>query len=165
MFGNPLKSLVWGSGITAAVQSNSVTTSLIVPLVATDKISLRKAFPFLMGANIGTTVTSLIAAISQNEAALALAICHLLFNVFGVFFLFPIKSIRNIPIWMAETLGLYASKRRLIGVAYIVITFFVIPFTLIYSTSNFSIEKANTIEVIEPPVTPVSNISENYLRP
>lgn len=162
VFGNPLKSLAWGTGITAAVQSSSVTTSLIVPLVGTDKISLRKAFPFLMGANIGTTVTALIAAISQNEAALAVAICHLLFNLFGVFVLFPIKSIRNIPIWMSETLGLYAGKRRLVGVAYIVITFFLIPFTLIYSTSNSAMKKSNNIEVIESPIIPASTISEKF---
>ncbi|MCK5370926.1 MAG: Na/Pi symporter, partial [Cyclobacteriaceae bacterium] len=159
VFGNPIKSLLWGAGITASVQSSSVTTSLIVPLVATDKISLRKAFPFLMGANIGTTVTALIAAISQTEAALAVAICHLLFNLFGVLFLFPIESIRNIPIWMSETLGLYAGKRRLIGVAYIIITFFLIPFALIYSTSDFSMKKTNDIEVIESQVMPVSVIS------
>lgn len=160
VFGNPLKSLIWGAGITAAVQSSSVTTSLIVPLVATDKINLKKAFPFLMGANIGTTVTALIAAISQNEAALAVAICHLLFNLFGVTMLFPIKTIRNIPIWLSETLGRYAGERRLVGVAYIVITFFLIPFTLIYSSSNFSLRKADNIEVIETPIIPVSNISE-----
>lgn len=160
VFGNPLKSLAWGTGITAAVQSSSVTTSLIVPLVATDKISLRKAFPFLMGANIGTTVTALIAAISQNESALAVAICHLLFNLFGVFVLFPVKSIRNISIWISETLGLYAGKWRLVGVAYIVITFFLIPFTLIYSTSNSAMKKSNNIEVIESQIIPVPTISE-----
>ena len=98
VFGNSFKSLVWGAGITAAVQSSSVTTSLIVPLVATEKITLRKAFPFLMGANIGTTITALIASISQTEAALAVALCHLMFNLFGVFILFPIRAIRNIPI-------------------------------------------------------------------
>ena len=156
VFGNSFKSLLWGTGITAAVQSSSVTTSLIVPLVATGKINLRKAFPFLMGANIGTTVTALIAAISQNEAALAVAICHLLFNMIGVFILFPIKSIRDIPIWMSEKLGFYAGKRRLVGVAYIVVTFFIIPFTLIYSTSDFSEKKVNNEEVIETQVTPVS---------
>ena len=161
VFGNSFKSLLWGSAITAAVQSSSVTTSLIVPLVATDKISLRKAFPFLMGANIGTTVTALIAAISQTEAALAVAICHLLFNMFGVFILFPIKSIRNIPIWLSETLGLYAGKRRLVGVAYIVVTFFLIPFTLIYSTSNFSVKNIDQEETIEIPVEPVAIISQN----
>ena len=141
VFGNSFKSLLWGTGITAAVQSSSVTTSLIVPLVATEKIDLRKAFPFLMGANIGTTVTALLAAISQTEAALAVALCHLLFNLVGVFFLFPIKAVRNIPIWMSETLGHYSGKRRFVGVAYIVITFFLIPFTLIYSTSDFSVKK------------------------
>jgi sodium-dependent phosphate cotransporter len=161
VFGNSFKSLLWGTGITAAVQSSSVTTSLIVPLVATDKISLRKAFPFLMGANIGTTVTALIAAISQTEAALAVAICHLLFNMFGVFILFPIKSIRNIPIWLSETLGLYAGKQRLVGVAYIVVTFFLIPFTLIYSTSNFSVKNIDQEETIEIPVEPVAIISQN----
>ncbi len=157
VFGNPVKSLIWGAGLTAAVQSSSVTTSLVVPLVATDKISLRKAFPFLMGANIGTTVTALIAAISQTEAALAVAICHLLFNLIGVFLLFPIKSIREIPIFLSETLGRLAGKRRLVGVAYIVITFFIIPFTLIFATSDFSAKKTDDIEVIDnhglPPVS------------
>ena len=115
-----------------------------------------------MGANIGTTVTALIAAISQTEAALAVAICHLLFNLFGVFILFPIRSIRNIPIWLSETLGLYAGKRRLVGVAYIVITFFLIPFALIYSTTDFSKGKAKDVEVIESQIMPVSVISENF---
>lgn len=162
VFGSSFKSMLWGSGLTAAVQSSSVTTSLIVPLVATDKISLRKAFPFLMGANIGTTVTALIAAISQTEAALAVALCHLLFNLFGVLILFPISAVRNIPIWMSETLGQYAGKRRMIGVAYIVITFFLIPFILIYSTSNFSSSKASQ-DVIEVPIKPVSSVvSENF---
>jgi len=162
IFGSSFKSLLWGAGLTAAVQSSSVTTSLIVPLVATDKVSLRKAFPFLMGANIGTTVTALIASISQTEAALAVALCHLLFNLFGVLILFPIGAIRNIPIWMAETLGHYAGKRRLIGVAYIVITFFLIPFTLIYSTSNFSAKEIEEIQVIEVPVKPVSVVLEKF---
>jgi len=160
VFGNSFKSLLWGSGLTAAVQSSSVTTSLIVPLVATDKINLRKAFPFLMGANIGTTVTALIAAISQTEAALAVALCHLIFNLFGVLILFPISAIRNIPIWMSETLGYYAGQRRLIGIAYIVITFFLIPFTLIYSTSDFSAKTNEQEQVIEAPIQPVPTVSE-----
>jgi len=162
VFGNSTKSLAWGAGLTAAVQSSSVTTSLIVPLVATDKISLRKAFPFLMGANIGTTVTALIASISQTEAALAVALCHLLFNLFGVLILFPIGAVRNIPIWMAETLGHYAGKRRLVGIAYIVITFFLIPFTLIYSTSDFSAKNVEDTHVIEAPLKPVTAVLEKF---
>ena len=164
VFGSPFKSLVWGTGLTAAVQSSSVTTSLIVPLVATDKISLRKAFPFLMGANIGTTVTALIAAISQTEAALAVALCHLLFNLFGVLILFPIGAVRNLPIYLAELLGHYAGKKRMVGIAYIAITFFLIPFTLIYSTSNFSAKAPEDTKVIEVPVQPVSAASTRILE-
>ncbi|MEH0157803.1 Na/Pi symporter [Limibacter armeniacum] len=135
IFGTPITSLFWGMVITAGVQSSSVTTSLAVPLVASDKISLRKAFPFLMGANIGTTVTALIAALSQNEAALAVALCHLFFNLFGVLILFPLPAFRNIPIWCAETLGKASMKNRTIGFAYVLVVFFLMPFTLIYFTS------------------------------
>jgi len=162
LFGNPFKSLLWGTGLTAAVQSSSVTTSLIVPLVATDKVDLKKAFPFLMGANIGTTVTALLAAISQTEAALAVALCHLLFNLVGVTLLFPIKAIRNIPIWMSETLGYYSGKRRFVGVAYIVITFFLIPFSLIYSTSNFSVKKQIQEQTIESQAKPATTTFERF---
>jgi sodium-dependent phosphate cotransporter len=161
IFGSPFKSLLWGAGLTAAVQSSSVTTSLIVPLVATDKVDLRKAFPFLMGANIGTTVTALLAAVSQTEAALAVALCHLLFNLTGVLFLFPIRAIRNIPIWMSETLGYYAGKRRFVGVAYIVVTFFLIPFLLIYSTTDFSTKKRDKEQLIELKVNPASTADRN----
>lgn len=161
VFGSPLKSLLWGCGITAAVQSSSVTSSLIVPLVATDKIDLKKAFPFLMGANIGTTVTALLAAVSQTEAALAVALCHLLFNLAGVLLLFPFAAVRNIPIWMSQTLGRYAGRKRFIGVAYIVITFFLIPFSLIYSTSDLTVDEQIDEPVLEMKIEPVVEAMEN----
>lgn len=141
IFGNPVKSLTWGALITASVQSSSVTTSLTVPLVAADKASLKQVFPFLMGANIGTTVTALIAALSQTEAALSVAFCHLFFNLIGVLLLFPIRSIRNIPIFLAETLGTATLRNRMVGFAYIIITFFAIPFVLIFFTSDVKAQK------------------------
>ncbi|PWJ42089.1 Na/Pi symporter [Sediminitomix flava] len=141
LFGSPIKSLFWGTVITAGVQSSSVTTSLAVPLVAADKISLKKAFPFLMGANIGTTVTAMIAALSQNEAALAVAFCHLGFNLFGVLILFPFPKVRNIPIWCAETLGRASMKNRAIGLSYTLVVFFLLPFSLIYATTDLDSKK------------------------
>lgn len=134
LFKNPYRALGWGIGLTAAVQSSSVTTSLIVPLVATNKIGLRKAFPFLMGANIGTTITALIAAFSQNQAALTIAFVHVLFNVTGVAIFLPVKAIRDIPIRLARRLGRATLKNRMAGVGYVVITFFLIPFLLIFFT-------------------------------
>jgi sodium-dependent phosphate cotransporter len=131
-FGNSFKSLLWGTGITALVQSSSLTTSITVPLVATKKVSLEKAFPFLMGANIGTTVTALIAAISKSEAALDIALIHLIFNIVGCLIFFPFPILRNLPIKAAVLLGDSTVKYRMVGFGYIIITFFLIPFLLIY---------------------------------
>lgn len=139
IFGKPIMSLLTGFVSTTAVQSSSVTTSLMVPLVATDKITLENAFPFLMGANIGTTTTALMAALFLDgdaaSAALAVAFAHLLFNLFGVLILFPIKQVRRIPIFLAEGLGNLTLDNRLYGVGYVVIFFFVIPFILISLTT------------------------------
>lgn len=140
LFGHPLKAIAWGAAITAFVQSSSVTSSLTVPLVATDKVSLRKAFPFLMGANIGTTTTALIAAllaVGENPiAGLAIALCHVFFNLVGVVLIYPIPQIRRIPLFLAGRLGEATMKNRLFGIGYIVVTFFMIPFLLIMATSG-----------------------------
>jgi len=132
IFGHPLKSLFWGAAITAGVQSSSVTASLTVPFVASKRATLQKVFPFLIGANVGTTITALIAALSQSQTALAIALVHVLFNLFGVLLLFPIKHIRNIPVWMAEKLGTLSYKYRIAGIAYVLIVFFMVPFLIIF---------------------------------
>lgn len=141
VFGKPLKSLLIGFITTLTVQSSSVTSSLIVPLVATRKISLENAFSFLIGANIGTTTTVIIAAIflgfGEGSAALACAFTHLLFNMSGLLILFPFETIRSVPVFLARNLGKYARQSRLFGVAYVVIVFFMLPFLLIYLTTDF----------------------------
>lgn len=131
-------SLFWGIFTTAAVQSSSLTTSLIVPLVATGKVSLKRVFPFVMGANIGTTTTALFAAIffgtesgPEASAALSIAFAHFLFNLGGVLLIFPNPKIRQFPVTLAEKLGLLCLRNRLYGVVYIVGFFFVLPGLLI----------------------------------
>ncbi|WNJ19998.1 Na/Pi symporter [Pontibacter sp. G13] len=146
VFQRPPVSLLVGFLSTTAVQSSSITSSLMVPLVATNKVTLRNAFPFLMGANIGTTTTALFAALfaydSSNpvvgaaQAGLAIAFVHLLFNLFGVLVLFPIPKVREIPIRLAEGLGQLTLKNRLYGIAYVVVTFFLIPGLLIFLTKS-----------------------------
>jgi len=132
IFSNPFKSFSWGVLLTGALQSSSITTSLSVPLVATRKVSLSSVFPFIMGANIGTTITALLAAIFKSEAAVSLAIAHLIFNLIGVLIFLPFGQIRNIPVSLARKFGIMASDNRLIGFFYIILTFFLIPFLLIY---------------------------------
>ncbi|MGB3781151.1 MAG: Na/Pi symporter [Tunicatimonas sp.] len=132
IFQNPYKAFAWGGILTAAVQSSSITTSLIVPLVAKGKVSLHKAFPFVMGANVGTTITALVATLFSSQAALELAIVHFLFNLFGALLFLPYQPIRRWPELLAATFGKLTLRHRIYGFLYILLLFFAIPFLLIY---------------------------------
>ncbi len=132
IFDKPYKSFGWGLLITASIQSSSVTTSLTVPLVARGSTSVKKVLPFILGANLGTTITALIAALFKSEAAISLALAHLLFNLIGVIIFFPIPWLRNIPVYLSLLLGKFTMKYKVIGFLYIILTFFLIPFLLIY---------------------------------
>lgn len=132
VFRNPYKSFGWGTLITAGVQSSSITTSLMVPLVASGRVSLQNSFPFILGANIGTTITALIAAFNRTEAALTIAFVHMLINLIGVLIFLPFPALRKIPVNLAYRFGALTLDSRIIGFSYIIFTFFLLPFTLIY---------------------------------
>lgn len=135
-FRSPMKSFVWGVLTTSAIRSSTVTTSLVVPLVAKKIVKLRAAVPFILGANIGTTITAFIAATFNSNAAISIAIAHFLFNFIGVLIFFPIPFIKEIPINLANGLGRLTLKYRLSGFLYLLLTFFFIPFSLIYLNKN-----------------------------
>lgn len=132
IFKDPFVAFLYGLLATAAIQSSTVTTSLVVPAVANRKVSLMKVFPFIIGANIGTTITAAIAAIYKTEAAISLAIVHILFNLMGALIFLPSKSLRNIPVRLASFLGSKSADSKVVALAYILLTFFIIPFLLIY---------------------------------
>ncbi|PZX58023.1 Na/Pi symporter [Algoriphagus chordae] len=136
IFKDPYMAFIYGTFFTAAVQSSTVTTSLIVPLVASKKVSVKKSFPFIIGANIGTTITAAIAAIYKTEAAIALALVHFLFNLIGAMIFLPFPRLRNIPVTLALYMGRTSVKSRFLGFAYILLTFFIIPFLLIYFSND-----------------------------
>jgi sodium-dependent phosphate cotransporter len=124
LFRNDVFGLVLGLVMTVVVQSSSVTTSLIIPLAGAGIITIRKLFPYTLGANLGTTVTALLAAMAtQNHVAVTVAFSHLCFNILGIGIFYPLKFI---PIGLAEFVGRKASlsKRNLV--------LFVIAYFLIY---------------------------------
>jgi sodium-dependent phosphate cotransporter len=133
-FQHGLKSFLWGLLTTAAIRSSTVTTSLVVPIVAKKIASLKQAAPFIMGANIGTTVTAFIAAMIslQTPGALSIAFVHLFFNLTGVLFFFPVPALRAIPIKLAEGLGSLSVKYRLTAFVFLLVTFFILPVACIY---------------------------------
>ncbi|GAB5537001.1 MAG: Na/Pi symporter [Rubricoccaceae bacterium] len=137
VFGNPIMAMAFGMVLTFMVQSSSVTTSLVVPLIGAGILSVRRAFPYMLGSNVGTTATAMLAAlvaVAGGEpaavAGLTVAFCHTLFNVFGIAIIYPINAIREIPIRMAEWVGDLAFKNRLYAIIYLVGLFYALPLLL-----------------------------------
>ena len=129
IFRTPLTGLVFSMVMTAIVQSSSVTTSLIVPLAGAGLINLEQAFPYILGANVGTTITALMASlVTQNQAAVAVAFAHLLFNIYGIIVFWPLKFI---PLWIARMLGRLAAKNRMTPIYLTLIVFIIIPIIMI----------------------------------
>lgn len=130
IFRTPALSFILGILLTAFVQSSSITTSLVVPLIGAGVITITQVYPYLLGANVGTTITAFLASfVTGSHAAVALAFSHLLFNLFGIAIFWPLKAI---PIWMAKKLSYLTQKSRLVPIIYILVVFFLIPGTIIY---------------------------------
>lgn len=139
-FRHNFKSFSWGLLTTAAIRSSTITTSVVVPLVAKRIVTLQQAAPFIMGANVGTTITALIAAMLNNgsNSAISIALVHILFNIIGVLLFFPIPFMRRIPFLLASRFGKLTVKYRLAVFVYLLTTFFFVPFTIIYFNQDSS---------------------------
>ena len=127
-----IKAMIFGTALTIMVQSSSITTSLVVPLAGAGVLTLRQIFPFTLGANIGTTVTALLAALTGTVSALVAAFSHLLFNIFGITIIYGIPFLRSIPLAFAEKISNVAVEKRYIPIIYLLIIFVLIPLCIIY---------------------------------
>ena len=146
LFGAPALSLLFGVAITVLVQSSSITTSLTVPLVGAGIVTVAQIYPFVLGANIGTTITSILAALVLAStgtvagiAALKVAFAHLFFNVYGIALFLPIPALRRIPIWLSEKLGELSVRNRSYAIGYVLAVFFVFPLATILATRNLDV--------------------------
>jgi sodium-dependent phosphate cotransporter len=120
--------LLLGLVITVAVQSSSITTSILIPLAGAGVIALKNAYPVTLGANVGTTITALLASLAASSpASLTVALAHTTFNVLGIFLLYVLPFARNVPIRGAERLADLAVERRSMAVAYVAVVFIVLP--------------------------------------
>ena len=137
LFRSPTAAIMAGMAMTVMVQSSSITTSVVIPLVAAGLITLEQLFPFTIGANIGTTVTALIAALSTGSpAAATVAFSHLFFNLTGTALVYLPPPVRRIPLLLARALGRLAVRNRLYAIAYTIVLFYLLPFLLIFLTKS-----------------------------
>ena len=127
----PISGIVSGLIITVMVQSSSTTTSLAVPLAASGKFSIWQIYPFTVGANVGTTMTAMIAAFgfsgSAATAAMTAAAVHLFYNIFSAIVIFSLPFLRPIPVIGATWLGNLGAKNKLYVVAWLAGLFIVLP--------------------------------------
>lgn len=127
----PLHGIASGTVVTVLVQSSSTTTSLVVPLVGTNVLSIRDVYPFTIGANIGTCITALLAAtaVTGSNAVLALqiALVHLCFNILATLVIFGLPPLRNLPLKCAAMLGDAATKTKWAVASYLACIFVLIP--------------------------------------
>lgn len=127
----PLVGIIVGIIVTVMVQSSSITTSLLVPLAGAGLLTLAQAFPITVGANIGTTVTALLAALAvtgDNAVfGLTIALVHFLFNISATLIVFPWPRIRNVPLVAAQRLASIAVRSRRWALLYVLILFYGVP--------------------------------------
>ncbi len=132
LFKNDLSSFSLGAFVTAIVQSSSVTTSLVIPLLGSGLLTVEKIYPYTLGTNVGTTVTAILASLVTNQVgAVTIAFSHLLFNCFGILIFYPLKFL---PIFFARKLANAATERRIVAVLFVIFTFYAIPLLLIFFT-------------------------------
>jgi sodium-dependent phosphate cotransporter len=131
-----LLAMIIGVIVTAMVQSSSITTSLLVPLAGAGIVTLTQAFPVTIGANIGTTVTALLASLAvtgENAAAgVTIALVHLFFNLSATAVIYPVGRIRNVPLAAARKLADVAVSNRWAALAYVVSLFYLLPMVLAF---------------------------------
>jgi len=132
IFRNGILSFILGVSITVIVQSSSITTSLVVPLVGANVITIRQIYPYLLGANVGTTITAFLASfVTGSTDAVNVAFAHLIFNAYGILIFWPLKAV---PIWLSEKLSIITQRTKLVPILYILLVFFIIPGLIIYYT-------------------------------
>lgn len=129
---NGYLAMLIGAGITILVQSSSITTSVLTPLAGLDIITLEVMFPITLGANIGTTITGILAAlVSSKQTAMQVALAHLFFNISGIIIFYPIPWMRQWPLKVARWLGLCTRRNKYFPIFYIIFTFFLFPLSLL----------------------------------
>jgi sodium-dependent phosphate cotransporter len=134
----PIAGIIAGAIITLLVQSSTTTTSLIVPFAATGVFTLEQIYSLTLGANVGTTVTAVLAATAiSGEAglfALQIALVHLTYNILSLLIVYGVPFLRNLPIWGARKLAEVALKQKLYVLAYVLGLYIIIPGILLVAS-------------------------------
>ena len=135
-FSNPFRGFFTGFSITWLVGSSSIGTSLVVPFLATKVVDLRKAYPYLCGCNMATTVdlSQIYGYIAGGVVGLMLGSAHVLLNIMALT-LWLVSPLRFVPVMIAEKIGERIQENQNAGVSlalWVIFIFFVVPIAIIF---------------------------------
>ncbi|KAK1155851.1 sodium-dependent phosphate transport protein 2B-like [Acipenser oxyrinchus oxyrinchus] len=130
---NGYLAILVGAVMTFIVQSSSVFTSAITPLIGMGVISLERAYPLCLGSNVGTTTTAVLAALASPAeslgSALQVALIHLFFNLTGILLWYVVPVLR-LPIPIAKVFGDITAKYRWFAGLYVLLSFVLLPLSV-----------------------------------
>lgn len=142
---SPLLAVVAGAIVTAIFQSSSVTTGIVLTLASLGMISLSGAIPLILGCNIGTCATAMLASVGTNTNARRTAIAHLVFNITGSLlflpFIHPFTSL--VQLTSVDISRQCANAHTLFN---IICTLLILPFTSIYAKLITKLVKDKSID-------------------
>lgn len=126
--------IVVGAIVTVLVQSSSVVSSVLTPLAGVGMVTLERVFPLMLGANIGTTSTAILAAFAATGDRIVpsfqIAMCHLFFNLTGILLWYPLPPMRKIPLKLATYFGKTTATYRWFAFTYLFLMFFIFPMSV-----------------------------------
>jgi len=135
-FNKPIHGFATGFGITWLVGSSSVGASLVIPFLATRMVNLKKAYPYLVGCNLATTMDlgQIYGYLAGGVVGVMLGATHVLLNILAVILWF-VSPLRFFPVMLAEKISYLMAKSKNAALSLIIFTlllFIVLPILVIY---------------------------------
>ncbi len=111
---HPALGILAAAAFTGLVQSSSATTGVVIAMASQGLVSLSAGIALILGANVGTCITAMLAAIGKPRAAVRAALVHILFNLLGVLIWFGlIDWLAALTVWMSPSSPEFVGVDRL----------------------------------------------------
>jgi len=135
-FDNPIRGFFTGFTVTFLVGSSSIGSSLVIPFLATKVVDLKKAYPYLVGCNLATTVdlSQIYGYMAGGVTGMVLGSAHVMLNLMALT-LWLISPLRFVPVMVSEWLGAKITQNKNVAFAllmWVVVVFFIVPIIIIY---------------------------------
>jgi len=135
-FDNPIRGFFTGFTVTFLVGSSSIGSSLVIPFLATKVVDLKKAYPYLVGCNLATTVdlSQIYGYMAGGVTGMILGSAHVMLNLMALT-LWLISPLRFVPVMVSEWLGAKITQNKNVAFAllmWVVVVFFIVPIIIIY---------------------------------